>query len=468
MISAHAGAMNKPRPRRVAIFGTFDVQNYGDLLFPIIAEMELSQRLGAVEIIPFSYDEKSQPEWPYDVVSITEFPRLACDLDAILIGGGFIVRFDKVIAPGYGPPESWIHHPTGYWLTPALIGVQHGIPVVWNAPGMHCNDIPDWSHPFLSLALENSPYIAVRDEPTKAALAEFVDPQRVNVIPDTAFSMGKLLGRSSAVEEATSLLKELSLTTPYVVVQATQNLERFTDHVKRFHAELEHLSFLVVRIGPVLCDHESFIDPGLPATYHLADWPSPLVLAALISGSEAVVGHSYHLAITALSSGVPVFSSSDLSVGKFTALARYQTVYPLPPVGSDDPRWLVDRIGRRSPVALAIDASTSLEVHWDHVAGLIQNGKTATAAAANAFWMHLPSLLEGEIGCGGVASPEDSSAAYKMQSREEEELHQKLLARMGILEEEHFRLAAALDDMQKSISWRMTSPFRRAISWLRG
>jgi hypothetical protein len=55
-----------------------------------------------------------------------------------------------------------------------------------------------------------------------------------------------------------------------------------------------------------------------------------------------------------------------------------------------------------------------------------------------------------------------------MQSREEEELHQKLLVRMEILEEEHFRLAAALDDMQKSISWRMTSPFRRAISWLRG
>ena len=57
--------------------------------------------------------------------------------------------FDKEVAPGYAPPRADIHHPTGYWLTPALIALQHDIPLVWNAPGMHCNDLPAWAAPLL-------------------------------------------------------------------------------------------------------------------------------------------------------------------------------------------------------------------------------------------------------------------------------------------------------------------------------
>lgn len=127
---------------------------------------------------------------------------------------------------------------------------------------------------------------------------------------------------------------------PYVVIQATQNLERFTDHIRRFRDEQPDVSFLLLRLGPVLCDHESFIDRELPDTYSLPEWPSPMVLAALIAESEGVAGHSYHLAITALCAGVPVFTPSDLSIGKFTALSKFETVYPLSTLAVDDPLWL--------------------------------------------------------------------------------------------------------------------------------
>ena len=118
------------REWQIAIFGTFDVANYGDLLFPIIAEAELTRRLGAIKLHRFSYHAKSSLHWPYEVTSLTELPQMAEKLDAVLIGGGFIVRFDKVVAPDYGPPTADIHHPTGYWLTPALIALQHGIPLI--------------------------------------------------------------------------------------------------------------------------------------------------------------------------------------------------------------------------------------------------------------------------------------------------------------------------------------------------
>src|SRR5437764_13952767 len=111
------------------------------------------------------------------------------------LGGGFLIRFDKDVAPGYGPPTP-IHHPTGYWLTPALIALQHDIPVIWNAPGafgMHCSDIPSWADPLMRLAVPLSRYVAVRDELSKAMLARFSDKSQIKVVPDTAFGISRLL-----------------------------------------------------------------------------------------------------------------------------------------------------------------------------------------------------------------------------------------------------------------------------------
>src|SRR6266487_318530 len=149
----------RDRALQIGLFGTFDLENYGDLLFPLVAEAELTERLGRVKVHRFSYNAKSTPDWPYVVTSLTELPRIAGDLDGVLIGGGFIIRFDKDVAPGYGPPTPAIHHPTGYWLTPALVALQRGIPLIWNAPGMHCNEIPTWAEPLMQVVFANSGYI---------------------------------------------------------------------------------------------------------------------------------------------------------------------------------------------------------------------------------------------------------------------------------------------------------------------
>src|SRR5216683_1098519 len=138
----------------VGICGTFDVANYGDLLFPLIAESELTERLGAVTLHRFSYEARTPPDWPYEVTSVAALPRMIHRLDGLLIGGGHLIRFDKQVAPGYDAPTPEIHHPTGYWLTPALI--------------------------------------AVRDEPSRSAL-EPLTSAPVAVVPDTAFRLPRLL-----------------------------------------------------------------------------------------------------------------------------------------------------------------------------------------------------------------------------------------------------------------------------------
>src|ERR1700684_4561775 len=180
-------------PVTIGIVGTFDVQNFGDLLFPLIAEHELRKRFGDVVVRPFSYHAKSAPDWPYDVTSVADLPERVGELDALLIGGGFLIRFDKDVADGYAPPSRAVHHPTGYWLTPALLAHLHGVPVIWNAPGMHLNAIPAWARPLLELTLRLSAYVTVRDEPSKEQLAALTGGDRVAVVPDTGFGIAGVL-----------------------------------------------------------------------------------------------------------------------------------------------------------------------------------------------------------------------------------------------------------------------------------
>src|SRR5512141_178395 len=115
---AHSGDNARPA---VAMCGTFDVKNFGDLLFPPVLRHELGRRIPGVEVGCFSYYEKAPPDWPFSVSPVSTLPDVIHSFDAVVIGGGHLIRFDKEIAAGYFPPSPDMHHPTSYWLFPAML-----------------------------------------------------------------------------------------------------------------------------------------------------------------------------------------------------------------------------------------------------------------------------------------------------------------------------------------------------------
>ena len=384
----------RDRALQIGLFGTFDVENYGDLLFPLIAEAELRERLEAVTLHRFSYNARTPPDWPYTVTSLTELPRMGGHLDGVLIGGGFIVRFGKTIVDGYGPPTPAIHHPTGYWLTPALLALQHGIPLIWNAPSVDCNYIPGWADPLLQLAIAHSRYIAVRDQASQSALARFVEKEPIALMPDTAFGISRLLDDRFPSVEFNRLRQASGLNGPYIVVQAIRGLDSFLRFVKKHSDLLRDFRMVALPIGPVLGDHEAILQDAMPGFLRLRVWPHPLLLAEVISQAAAVVGESYHLAVTTLTFGVPVFCSADLSDGKYTGLAGFETIYPLPKETDTDPLWFVTRLGKTAPTPAALAARDQLALHWDRIAVEIDKGSTGTQRAVSEFLQSLPGLLE--------------------------------------------------------------------------
>jgi lipopolysaccharide transport system ATP-binding protein len=466
------------REWQIGLVGTFDVENLGDLLFPMIAEAELVERLGRVRLHRFSYHAKASAEWPFPVTSVTELPRLAADLDGLLAGGGFLVRFDKEVAPGYGPPTPAIHHPTGYWLSPALIALQHGVPLFWNAPGVDYAGLPAWAEPLLELAFSLSSYVAVRDEPSRAALARFADPQRIAVVPDTGFGVGRLLGERPSFELG-RLREAAGLTGPYIVVQPVRGLGPFFGFLRRHAARLRDYRFLVLPIGPVNGDCAAATEADLAGLVRLPAWPPPLLLAELIRHAAAVVGPSYHLAITAMTAGVPVFSPADLSAGKFPGLAGFPGIHPLPDTEDADPGCFVARLGRTAVAPEVGAALDRLAAHWDCISCGLRAGPTATPAAVGRFWQSLPGLLEGEAARRDTAVTALAAAEAELAAQGEvmaaqgearaalageraadreriAELSRLLaMARAEIMTRDH-RIAALLE----STSWKITAPFR--------
>ncbi len=386
----------KKRELQIGIFGTFDVKNYGDLLFPLIAEFELHKRLGAVKIHPFSYHAKTTDNWVYKVSALSDLSALAANLDGFLIGGGHIIRFDKDVAAGYAPPTPDIHHPTGYWLAPTLIALQYGIPVIWNSAGVY-GEVPPWAQALLTLALEHSDYIAVRDEWGKELLEHFspIISSRVVVKPDTAFAVADLFPAKQHSNGFLQLKESIGLTRPYLIIQATSGLDSVGHLVRDNPSFFSNYQIVALSTAPVCGDSPAQLETHLHDFIRLLEWPSPALIAELISGAEAVVGVSLHLSITALAYGVPVFRPINLANRKFSVLSKFDSVFQFESQQAISLEWFSARLGRKNMSREVSVALNQLKLYWDHIAELFQAGRHYKALPALAkMWQTLPIILE--------------------------------------------------------------------------
>jgi hypothetical protein len=245
----------------------------------------------------------------------------------MIIGGGALIRFDKQVAPRYFPPTPYVHHPTGYWLTPALICLHAGCPVAWGAPGNE-GAVPAWAEPLMRLAIGLSGYVAVRDEDARKTLVPFAGELDIAVVPDTCFGLPRLLPDDPS-PALSSLCRSLQLDRPYIVVQATRHLEAFARLVARHRARFAGFRFLALPIGPALGDDATILGDAFPNLVKLPYYPDPLLMAELIAGAAAAVGVSLHFAITATAFGVPTFRPDVRSAENTRCCPGTRTSIPL-------------------------------------------------------------------------------------------------------------------------------------------
>jgi polysaccharide pyruvyl transferase WcaK-like protein len=307
---------------RVGIWGTFDLENYGDMVFPLIIRHELYRRLPGAEIRAFSPLGTVVPNRFHDGAPVEGLgpwssqrgAELAGELDCVLVGGGAIIHErDRVFAPHYGLAEEEILDwaPTRFFIESLGPDLERECPVAWNAVGIPFDLDPDRA-PRYRDALNARAYLSVRDRPSEQRLRAIGVQNRIHVVPDPAFLLPRVLpgqildGRLGRLRERGWYPADGA---PTIVIQGNgvnvADAPALADALARLRGTYPELAVVAVATGPIHGD-EAFAD----ALSDALDWPlyrpvRPDIadVAAAIRGAMAFAGVSLHGNITAFAYG---------------------------------------------------------------------------------------------------------------------------------------------------------------------
>lgn len=388
------------RQVKIAHLGTFDVANYGDLLFPLLARRRL--RLVFPDLhMDFVSPAGSEPVWSDCVPALPwqDFADRIDFYDAILVGGGNIIRLSPtnldVYRHGLTPLLAYAH----LWADFAELN-HTAVPVLWNAPGVP-EPMPPTLVPLLRQAMTNVAYMAVRDEESRANAEPIAVGAAPIVVPDPAWDLpqmwrsndlaaarAELWARSG--REAPERVVTIHLNHRYLAGEAPQEVAARID---RFVHDRKATAVLIA-IGPCHGDDELARDVGaaMQRAPLVLDAPGSLLeIAAMIAGADLYLGSSMHGFVTAMAFGVPALIVGSPRMTKFDGLLRG---LGLPELRKNSwPEALDFAATAFWPELMARAASgvaafaPRLDAHWDRIRGEVETRLTTppTAPAARAI-----------------------------------------------------------------------------------
>ncbi|OAN78199.1 hypothetical protein A8B82_10675 [Sulfitobacter sp. EhC04] len=370
--------MPASKQRRIAIFGTFDVENYGDLLFPLLAQQRLAgEGIDVVAVSPTAGVTRYRDTVP--VIAVEEFANTVDTFDGILIGGGNIVHIRDFGLPGY----SDIAYPS-LWAGATAHAVRHDLPVAWNAPGVLAPEGaargPDW----LQHVAAAADRFAVRDAQSADAMDRWTG-RRPEVMPDTAtdlpllWSKATLKDRFARIRKTLKIPKARSVIALHVKARSLRTTS-VADFAQQLDAALEDngATAVLIAIGRCHGDHELVraINNAAPRhTIPFEDADTLQDIAAVIAGSDAYLGASLHGQITAAAYDVPARLVAVPNLHKFEGQAiqmdRADDV-----VGSWETA-LMDLPGVLGQPKQPLPASiaSQLDAHWGEVTRIFASGR---------------------------------------------------------------------------------------------
>jgi hypothetical protein len=385
--------------------GTFDVANYGDLLFPLI----LQRRLRGTPVVHFS-PSGGPPVWS-DCVTSHRFETLwDTPLSGIVIGGGNIIHPMPNKLPDYVRTRADLTGNGDLWICSALAAAGE-TPVIWNAPG-----VPDrFETEYVEIvrkALLRVDYLSVRDADSRECLAEIVPELQVEVVPDSAWDLPNLWTADELDTAFEAAMTRIGGHPDVPIVSIHVNARYMRGQTgDQVAAAIDRLASMVggrpvlLAIGPCHGDDETALEIAARCSSSplVVDRPRSLAeVAAIIRASRYYVGSSMHGYLTAAAFGVPAVLVAS-GKRKFDGLVRLTNApetltggwsEALEVVERTSPGDLVERFRRASE-----EASVQLDRHWERIEGMLRDRPTLPPNRAE-FLAARSELLDGMVRFG--------------------------------------------------------------------
>ncbi|WP_199440653.1 polysaccharide pyruvyl transferase family protein [Umezawaea beigongshangensis] len=375
----------------VAVWGTFDLDNFGDHLFPRVTEQEITRRLEGWRVRPFSPYGEQHPcrmdggflaealdDW--SPLRVEQLSRLA---DLTLIGGGEIIHFqDHVLAGAYHASEEKLaaRAPSRYFVDGLGADFERAHPVVWNAVGIPFAPEPAQAG-MIRDAVERREYTSVRDELSLERLRACGVEKDVAVVPDIGFLLDRLVA-PEVLDERLRYLKFMEWypsDRPALIVHANRSaVHRAAEVAKTIEWALDEAvsaDVVLLETGPVHGD--GLFADALAARltgrriYRLPAGLPPEDVLAAVHGSAGVIAMSFHANIAAFVFGKPwvVLDLSDQS--KLRALAETMGAPDQRAVDADTLANAVRAAFGRTPDRERLRAlQARVDAHFDRVADM--------------------------------------------------------------------------------------------------
>lgn len=307
---------------KVAHFGTFDVENYGDLLFPLILERRLSDI--CEEVVHVS-PAGGPPVWRDCVPTIgfDEFLENSGNIDGVIIGGGQIVRTAPTSLEVYdrGGVSAFTTYPS-IWLGAAYVAARHDVPLCWNVPGVS-TDFGPVAAQLMQWTASVTDYLAVRDEAGRRSLERAGVSQDINVAPDSAAELSDLWDEEEISSAYHQVFTRRDRRVPERTLAFHVNSRWVGEEAATVAARIDRICKgagavpILLGIGPCHGDDEvqRWVSREMSTGPLVVDRPQSLLeVTACIARSDAYFGSSLHGMIAACSfgtRGVLVASSED-------------------------------------------------------------------------------------------------------------------------------------------------------------
>ncbi|MDZ4779406.1 MAG: glycosyltransferase [Planctomycetia bacterium] len=392
---------------RIAHFGTFDVANFGDLLFPLILELRVRAQVTSpteIEFVHFS-PLGGEPVWMDARRTIPVRERFEHGrFDAVVLGGGHLVHALPTQLSAY-QSRPWLAE-TAYaelWLGAAQLAARDAAPLIWNAPGVP-RPLDGRAAELLRGATGRVDYLAVRDETSAVHLRASGVKTTIHVVPDTALDVNALWSDAQLDDAYRTLLAECDPATRTIAVHVKERYLR--ESIESLGARLDQLcearqaTALLLALGPCHGDDELArrVASSMRTRPIVVDGPNQfLAIVAALARCECYLGSSLHGLITAIAFGRPavcVATEERSGPRKFSGFLRQ--------IGAEHclaTSWKAACTAAK--IATAVDLTAAREMlasHWNRVGEVL----TAKHQRDPNAQIDIPSQ------CCGEATPNDA------------------------------------------------------------
>jgi polysaccharide pyruvyl transferase WcaK-like protein len=291
-------------------WGSYDIDNFGDLLFPFLVEHHL--RAYFPRIIHAS-PTGTTPVWPDARRSGTVADALAAStkIAGLVVGGGNLITWTTSSSTNYRENADFarVVHASFSWV-PYVLLAKYGIPYAYNRVGV-AKPIPPERETYVKTVLEAASYVSCRDYTGKDRLRGADVRSRIVVGPDSALGIARVFRPETLREHfhrETSPKYGIPQDAALVVIHVKErylndDLEEVVRMIGLLHARGLHPVF--VPLGLCHRDDDILADPRLQGSVATCV-PKPellLDILSLLSVAQFYIGSSLHGAIAALSYG---------------------------------------------------------------------------------------------------------------------------------------------------------------------